>query len=115
MKELISEARNLRVCANGIRDLGERLPTTDAGVLSILDSTIEVGDSEAFTALLLAALAKGWNISAAIMSRGLTLVTDPLALTSASTFGPLWPIAAQTALLSAELTVRSPLTSPSRR
>jgi len=81
VSHLIEEARNLRVCADRLRDLGQRLPATTDEVVSTLETTIEAGDSDAFTALLLAALAAGHEIDASILRQGLALTRDALSLT----------------------------------
>lgn len=81
MRELIDEARILRVCRSRIADLGQRLPETNESVVSLINAAVEAGDSAAFTNLTLAALATGRTIDASILGRGLTLVSDPLSLT----------------------------------
>ncbi len=81
MKHLIDEARNLRVCASGLSNLGEKLPASVDDVVALLGLAIEAGDSEAYTSLLLAALAAGYEIDASILQRGLALTSDPLSLT----------------------------------
>jgi mRNA-degrading endonuclease RelE of RelBE toxin-antitoxin system len=79
--ELVEHARNLRVCASSIEDLGRRLPSSDGDMLALLEATIEDGDPDAFTSLLLAALAAGRRISDSFLRRGLNLVSDPLSFT----------------------------------
>jgi len=81
MKHLIDEARNLRVCASGLSDLGKKLPASVDEVVAILEMAIEAGDGEAFTSLLLAALAAGYEIDASILQSGLAQTRDPLSLT----------------------------------
>ena len=69
------------MCASRLRDLGQQLPATTDEVVSTLETAIEAGDSDAFTALLLAALAAGHEIDASILRQGLALTRDALALT----------------------------------
>jgi hypothetical protein len=78
MSELVDHARNLRVCMSGIEDLGQRLPATTNDLVAVLETTIEDGDHDAFTALLLAALAAYRDVDASILRSGLNLVSDPL-------------------------------------
>ncbi|MCD4748743.1 MAG: SEC-C domain-containing protein, partial [Thermoanaerobaculales bacterium] len=68
------------VCASGLSDLGRHLPASADEVVAVLETAIEAGDREAFTSLLLAALAVGHEIDASILRNGLALTRDPLSL-----------------------------------
>ncbi len=80
MKELIEEARSLRVCASGLEELGRQLPVATEDVVSLFETAQEAGDADAFFALLLAALATGREIDASVLRHGLALEYDPLFL-----------------------------------